>query len=399
MTPSDKSTTIHPFTVSRPTQPSPRSRSIGIHLITLCLFLATTLHADELFRTVLLRQGDEGVHTYRIPGLATTAKGTLIAVFDIRHKNSGDLPADIDVGTMRSTNHGTTWSPMRRIIDLDSTEPNSLGNGVGDPAILVDTNTGTLFVAALWSKGNRGWTGSGPGLTPEQTGQLLLTKSIDDGLTWTKPINITPQIKQPAWRLCFQGPGNGIQLRDGTLLFPAQYKDTDNTPHSCYIASSDHGATWKISLPAIPNTPPTSESAIAQTTDGSLLLSMRDESRSGQRAWARWEWKGDLWDGRWTPHWMALPDPTCMANLLQHPRGPLLFSNLNHPKNRVALTIRASTDNGLTWSTGKLLDPRPSAYSTMTVLKDGRVGILYETGEKTPIETLTFARFPLDWIH
>ena len=354
--------------------------------------------AEEPFRTVLRRQGEDGVHTYRIPGLATTPRGTLIAVFDIRHKSSTDLPGDVDVGAMRSTDDGRTWSAMRRVMDFDAAEPGSRGNGVGDPAILVATNTGTVFVTALWSKGNRAWHNSGPGLTPDETGQLVIAKSTDDGVSWSKPVNITAQVKRPEWRLCFQGPGNGIQLRDGTLVFPAQFKGSNNVPHSCFIASSDHGATWKISPPAIPGEPPTSESAIAELSDGSLLLSMRNESKSGRRAWARWQWKGNLWAGQWGKHWLALPDPTCMASLIRHPRGTLLFSNPNHARRRVGMTVRASTDDGRTWNEGMRLDARPSAYSCMTVLRDGRVGILYETGEKSGIETLAFARFPLEWV-
>lgn len=352
----------------------------------------------RVFRKVLRAQGDDGVHTYRIPGLATSTKGTLLAVFDIRHNSIADLPANIDVGLMRSTDNGTTWSPMQRVMDFDASEPGSRGNGVGDPAILVDEKTGAIFVAALWSKGARAWAGSGPGMTPDETGQFVITKSTDDGVTWSKPVSITPQVKDPGWRLCFNGPGKGIQLRDGTLVFAAQYKGADNVPHSCFIASTDGGATWKISPPAIPGKPPTSEAQIAELADGSLLLSMRNESRSGQRAWAQWKWSGNVLSGRWSEPWLALPDPTCMASLIRHPSGMLLFSNPNDSRQRTAMTIRASRDGGKTWSSGRLLDPRLSSYSCMTVLKDGSFGILYETGEEAIEETLTFARFPLEWV-
>ena len=349
----------------------------------------------RVFRTTVRKQGDDGVHTYRIPGLATTPKGTLIAVFDIRHKHGGDLPADIDVGAMRSTDDGATWSSMSRLIDFDATVPGSHGNGVGDPAILVDQRTGTIYVVALWSKGARAWNGSGPGLKPEETGQLVHVKSTDDGLTWSLPINLTTQVKDPAWRLCFNGPGNGIQLRDGTLVFPAQFKGTDNVPHSCFIASRDGGDTWKISPAAIPKSPPTSESAIVELDDGSLLLSMRNESRAGVRAWARWNWKGDVLNGEWSEPQMTVPDPTCMASVIRHPHGELIFSNPNNTQRRVALTIRSSTDAGRTWSAGRLLDPNGSMYSCLTVLRDGRIGVLYESVDAAG---LVFARFPLDWV-
>jgi sialidase-1 len=356
---------------------------------------ATLSDDPRIFHTTVRKQGDDGVHTYRIPGLATTPRGTLIAVFDARNKGNGDLPGDIDVGMVRSTDDGATWSAMQRIMDFDATVPGSRGNGVGDPAVLVDAKTGAIFVTALWSKGNQAWNGSGPGMTPDETGQFVIVKSTDDGATWSKPVNITPQVKNPAWRLCFNGPGNGIALRDGTLVFPAQFKGADNVPHSCFIASTDHGATWKISPPAIPAKPPTSESAIAELADGSLLLSMRDESRSGQRAWARWDWNGRVSDGKWSEPWLGVTDPTCMGSLIRHPHGELLLSNPNNSTKRVALTIRSSNDGGKTWNNGKLLDPRTSMYSCMSVLRDGRIGILYESGDTAG---LIFARFPLEWL-
>ena len=353
---------------------------------------------SRIFRKVIRAQGDDGVHTYRIPGLATSTKGTLLAVFDIRHNSTGDLPANIDVGLMRSTDHGETWGPMQRVMDFDAAEPGSRGNGVGDPSILVDSKTGAIFFAALWTTGARPWAGSGPGFTPEETGQFVISKSTDDGVTWSPPVSITQQVKDPAWRLCFNGPGRGIQLRDGTLVFPAQFKGADNIPHSCFVASRDGGATWNISPAAIPGKPPTSEAQIAELGDGALLLSMRNESRAGIRAWARWEWKSDVFNGAWSEPWLAVPDPTCMASLIAHPGGALLSSSPNHQRDRVAMTIRASRDDGKTWTDGALLDPRPSAYSCTTVLKDGSIGILYETGDRNARETLTFARFPLEWV-
>jgi sialidase-1 len=349
----------------------------------------------RLFRMTLRRRGDDGVDTYRIPGLAATPSGTLIAVFDARNKNGGDLPGDIDVAMQRSTDGGNTWSSLQRIMDFDAAVSNSHGNGVGDPAVLVDRRTGNILVAALWSKGPRGWNGSGPGMTPEETGQLMLVRSTDDGLTWSQPISLTPQLKQPGWRLCFNGPGNGIQLRNGTLVFPAQFRDEQGKPHSCFIASTDGGEKWTISPPAISNGVPTSECAIAELQDGSLLLSMRNEARSGRRAWARWEWQEQVQQGRWSQSWLDVPDPTCMASLIRHPDGPLLFSNPNHTQQRRSLTVRYSTDSGHSWSRGKLLDPAGAMYSCMATLPDGEIALLYESAAA---EGLVFLRFPLAWV-
>jgi sialidase-1 len=45
-----------------------------------------------------------------------------------------------------------------------------------------------------------------------------------------------------------------------------------------------------------------------------------------------------------------------------------------------------------------VLHDGPAAYSCLTVLPDRTVGCLYERGDKSPYETITFARFPLEWL-
>lgn len=366
------------------------------------LVISGLLSADEpsVDRQILRKQGDDGVHTFRIPGLAVTPAGTLLAVFDLRHQSPADLPQDIDVGILRSLDHGDTWSPVKRILDFDKNEPGSLGNGVGDPAILVDSQTKTIFVAALWSKGNRAWKGSGPGLSPEETGQLVLTKSTDDGLSWSPPVNITSEIRgrDPKWRLFFCGPGNGIQLRNGTLVFAAQFREPAGPPHSCLLFSGDHGRTWTVSPPAIPEHPATSEAQVAELPDGSLLITMRDESRSGLRCWARWTWNhsinDDLSAGHWSEPWHVLPDPVCMASLITLSDGTLCFSNPNSSTERIGLTIRTSADGGRSWTDGRLVEKGDSMYSSLTLLQDGRIAVLYESEG-----SLKFSRFSPAWLN
>jgi sialidase-1 len=347
-------------------------------------------------KVIVRREGDDGAKSYRIPGLTVTPQGTVVACFDIRWEGAGDLPSNIDVGVMRSSDNGDTWGEMIVALDYDQNVPDSHGNGVGDPAILVDRTTGHLYIAALWSLGNNGWNGSKAGLVPAETGQLVIARSTDDGLTWEPPRSITNQIKVQEWRLLFNGPGAGIQLMDDTLVFPAQFKDASGKPSSCFIYSQDRGENWAISPAAIPGAPSTSESQIVQLSDGSLLMTMRNESRGPSRAWARWTWATDLASGSWVDTRLEILDPVCMAGLTRHPSGVVLLSN-NHSTRRERLTIRASKDEGKTWNAGQLLDSRPSAYSCLTTLANGEVGILYECGERSSTETLTFARFPVTW--
>lgn len=367
-----------------------------------------TIQRSWFHSVTIRRQGDDGDNTYRIPGLATSNAGTLLAVFDIRYNDSRDLPGNIDVGLMRSTDGGYTWGPMQAIMDFDAGVANSSGNGVGDPSILVDRNTGRIWCAALWSFGNNAWNGSGPGLTETETGQFVLNYSDDDGLTWSEPVSITPQIKDPAWNLYFNGPGKGICTRDGTLIFPAQYRDSSGIPHANFIFSPDNGQTWKNSPPAYVNGSEwTSEAQIVELDNGDLLFSMRNYLSRKERLWNIFSWNHEtqtIDDGAWGTAWYEQTDPICMASVEAYssktdgdPWSGILFANPDSTA-REKMSIRLSLDQGRTWPYKRKIDDRPAAYSCMTMLADGDIGILYETGDSSAYETLTFARFPLAWI-
>lgn len=349
---------------------------------------------------VALRQrGDDDVDTYRIPGLATTNAGTLIAVYDLRRSGGGDLPGDIDVGLSRSTDGGRTWAPMRVIMDMGA-DPAWRHDGIGDPTVLVDRRTGTIWVAALWSHGDRGWHGSGPGLAPAETGQFMLVRSDDDGVTWSAPINITSQVKDPAWSLMLQGPGKGITMADGTLVLPAQYRSspaTGRVPHSTIIHSRDRGRTWEVGTGAHPHT---TESQVVEIEPGVLMLNCRYDLEP-----ARVVMISEDLGASWTPHptsRSALVEPrACMASLIDvdreitgASRGRLLFSNPDDPGTRRRTTIKGSVDAGDTWPSALqvLLDDGSSAgYSCLAMIDERTVGILYEGSQAH----LTFQRIPL----
>ncbi|MES2416693.1 MAG: exo-alpha-sialidase [Bacteroidota bacterium] len=343
----------------------------------------------------LRKAGEDGINTYRIPGIITTDKGTLIAVYDNRYVNSADLPANIDVAMSRSNDGGKTWQAMKVIMDMGI--PNDQ-NGIGDPSILFDPVTHKIWVAALWSKGNHSIAGSGPGLLPDETGQLILVNSSDDGLTWSAPINITTQVKNPLWKILFQGPGNGIAMQDGTLVFPAQYWDALNMPYSTFIYSKDQGLTWKRASAQGPKSN-TTESQVVETTAGTLMLNMRD-NRGGFRSVATTNDLGDNWVIHPTSY-QALVDPVCMGSLIKARvkvngalKDVLFFSNPNSNSSRSNITIKASLDMGLTWqATNQLLiDSRSTyGYSSLTKIDDQTIGILYEG-----TRDLYFLRIPVN---
>jgi sialidase-1 len=367
-------------------------------------------------KIVLRAAGQDKTDTYRIPGLVTTSKGTLIAVYDNRYNNSKDLQEDIDIGMSRSTDGGQTWQPMRVIMDMGEYGGRSQRlNGIGDPCVLYDDKTNTIWVAALWMSGatekDMLWWASKPGMKPEETGQFMLVKSTDDGLTWSQPINITEQIKNPAWQLLLQGPGRGITMNDGTLVFPAQFKADLGTKavdggqytcHSTIVFSKDQGKTWQIGNGAKSNT---TEAQVVELADGSLMLNMRDDrnrtnkGESNGRAVAITTDLGKTWTTHPTSN-SVLPESNCQASIISANleingkiQQVLFFSNPDSKTDRSHMTVKASLDGGLTWPKEYqvLLNAEKGyGYSCLSMVDSKNIGIVYEG-----VKELYFQKIPV----
>jgi sialidase-1 len=369
------------------------------------------------FGLILRGAGQDNCDTYRIPGLITTGSGTLIAVYDNRYNRSKDLQEDIDVGMSRSTDGGESWEPMKVIMDMGEYGGRAERlNGIGDPSILYDHVTNTIWVAALWKSGGSYdemlWFASGPGMDPDVTGQFVLVKSMDDGLSWSDPVNITGQIKDPAWQLLLQGPGRGITTTDGTLVFPAQFKADLGTPaidggkytsHSSIVYSQDNGSTWQIGKGAKPNT---TEAQVIELSGGSLMLNMRDDLNRNDKSGSNGRAVSVTSDlgMTWTKHPSSnslLPEPNCMASLIAADiniggtiKKVLFFSNPDNRNTRTNMTIKASLDEGMSWPEEYRLgiyDPEGFGYSCLTMVDEKTLGILYES-----VKELYFQKIPVE---
>ncbi len=332
--------------------------------------------------------GDDGSAAFRIPGLVTTNKGTLLGVYDVRYNSSVDLQEHIDIGLSRSTDGGRTWEKMR--LPLAFGEYDGLPaaqNGVGDPSILVDTKTNTVWIVAAWTHGmgnQRAWWSSHPGMDLNHTAQLVMAKSTDDGKTWSAPINVTEQVKLPEWYFLLQGPGRGITTSDGTLVFPIQFIDKTRIPNAGIMYSKDRGETWKIHNYARTNT---TEAQVAEVEPGVLMLNMRD-NRGGSRAVYTTTDFGQTWKEHESSR-TALIEPVCMASLISVKakdnvlgKDLLIFSNPNSTSARKDMTIKISMDGGKTWSADHqlLLDEDYNwGYSCLTMIDKETIGILYES--------------------
>lgn len=353
----------------------------------------------------LRKHQDDGVHTYRIPALASTPGGSLLCVYDMRRREGRDLQEDIDIGLSRSTDGGQSWGPVRTIMDMG--EYGGLPqeqNGCSDPGIIVDRTTGEVFCFALWMNGKPGkhqWVddGSEPGFEIGKSAQIMIVRSQDDGRTWTKPENVTRKLKQAEWWLFAPSPQSGINLPDGTLVMPVQGRD-GRAPKSTFatiMVSRDHGATWTVGKPGYNGG---NECQAAQLGDGSIMLNVRND-RERYRAVVITKDLGQTW----TPHETSrntLIEPNCNGSLLRvdyeqagEAKRVLLFANPHTQKGRTHHTLQVSFDDGRTWpkSHHLLLDEgRGAGYPSLTRVDARHVGVVYEGSQAH----LVFERFSLE---
>jgi sialidase-1 len=340
--------------------------------------------------TEVFRAGEGGYHTYRIPALIVSAKGTLLAFCEGR-KNSASDTGDIDVLLRRSFDGGRTWRPVQKVADMGV-------DTVGNATPVVERNTGAILLLLTANPGPVTERQISEGTAPAGR-TVWITRSTDDGATWSAPAEITAQVKRPDWTWYATGPGNGIQLRSGRLVIPCDHNTAGNQGrYSHVIYSDDGGATWKIGGVAEEKT---NESAVAETKDGGLLLNMRSYHGRNRRAVQRSRDGGLTWGPLELDE--TLIEPVCEGSLIsaapahKRPNGRMLFANPAATK-RTRLTVRLSEDDGRTWTASRLVYEGPSAYSSLAMLDARMAGLLYERGEKNAYERIAFARFDLAWV-
>lgn len=222
-----------------------------------------------------------------------------------------------------------------------------------------------------------------------------MSKSTDDGISWSKPVEITKDVKQADWTWYATGPGVGIQTRGGRLVIPCDNSVAGTKARQSHVIySDDHGASWKLGGVVGPGC---NECQVVELTDGRLMLNMCSYRGNHHRLVTLSKDGGQTWSE--PAEDAALIDPVCQASILRYPgdKSHILFSNAASTR-REKLTVRLSYDEAKTWPVARELHPGPSAYSCLTALPDAEIGCLCECGNKQPYEGITFVRFSLGWL-
>ncbi|MDA1054701.1 MAG: exo-alpha-sialidase [Planctomycetota bacterium] len=323
--------------------------------------------------TVVFQSGADGYHTFRIPAIVTTNDGDLLAICEGRKTSRSDH-GDVDLVMKRSSDNGQTWSSLSLVYEEGAEAKITIGN----PCPVVDRLTNTIWLPFT-----------------RDNDDVLLTSSRDGGNTWLAARVITKSVKRDDWTWYATGPGNGIQLErgpfKGRLVIPCDHRvdqipDRRRSTRSHVIYSDDQGATWQIG--GITDFE-MNECAVAELSDGRLMLNMRSNRGKGRRGVTISADGGGSWSE-------CLDDPTliepvCQASLLRYSWGEagdksrLLFSNPASTTARDHMTLRISSDEGATWPFALEIHTGSSAYSSLTRLRDASVGLLYERDDYSAI--------------
>lgn len=277
----------------------------------------------------------------------------------------------------------------------------------GTDGVFVEGQNGRVFYLAGYGKN---MVESGQGLTSEETGQIIMQYSDDDGITWTSRIYITAQVKDPKWKYVLTSAGNGEVMSDGTIIVPISYvsfvnPDDDESGivwNSSVIRSSDNGETWVhggasaswANEPSITiqddiiymlsrNTGYYFDKGDAPYVDGLFYYLSTD--------------KGDTWIA--SKGNLQIPQITQNMNTIKHikHRSRDLFVctkayGTEGDTNRSDGRLLLSMDQGVSWREVMKLDDY-LAYSTIVDMQDGRIAVLYESGEYSTV-TIQFISIP-----
>ena len=348
-----------------------------------------------LAHTLIYQPGDYNSMNYRIPAVITAKDGSIVAVTDKRKFNEGDLPQDIDIVCNRSTDGGHTWS-----------EPYTIALGTG-------VNHGFGDCALAWSNDDNGLIAGfvgGPGLwnsTPSNPIRSYISKSYDNGQTWTEPEDITDFIfgdncvipEHRTWRASFFGSGNGPRTSTGRIMFVAAIREGSAQSLNNYaVYSDDNGVTWQVSGRASVGG---DEAKVTELADGRILMSIRH----GVNRWYNIsEDGGETWQPS-TSTWYDITAPACNGDMIRfssesqgHGRNRLLHS-VPYGNSRTDVTVYVSYDEGETWPVSKCIVPYSSAYSSLCILPDGTIGLYVEEEYAgTSGYSTVFYNFSLNWL-
>ena len=339
---------------------------------------------------------------YRIPALLTLPNGNILAFADKRYNGAGDLPNRIEVMVKISTNNGTNWTDEKRVTPIST----STMDGNGDTGCVLDRKTGDVLALVAAGQGFLKSTSNDPI-------RIKVVRSKDGGESWLAPVDITSQVygaeckdlTRRNWQAAFVTSGNGLQMRNGRIIFVLNVRQTTSAFVENYILYSDDGGyKWRVSRGSPKNPRGGNEAKVVELNDGSLLMHIRwTPNRLQSRSYDYGE--------TWTEATVIGSLPASSSN------GDLIVytsTKNGYDKDRLITLVDSrawngkqsgypgvpvfyvSYDEGMTWTNKRTLYSHAAGYSSLAILKDGSIGILAELTQpwNGPI---WFLRTSIEW--
>lgn len=349
------------------------------------------VRAQNKLATDVFVAGEAGYACFRIPAIIRTMKGDLLAFAEGRKAGCSDT-GDIDLVMKRSGDQGLTWGEIT-IVWEDGM------NTCGNPAPVVENETGDIILLTTWNLGSD----REPQIIKQEsadTRRVFMMRSKDAGFHWSRPREITRQVKKGNWTWYATGPGSGIQLQNGQykgrLVIGCDHIEAVSEKYFSHAIYSDNrGRTWKLGGSSPMDQ--VNECEVAELANGRLLMNMRNYDRTQKTRQVMHSDDGGItWTGQ--KHDSQLIEPICQASLHRHEKG-LFFSNPASAEKRENMTLRISHDNGDSWTEKITLHSGPSAYSDLVTISPDRVGCLFEAGVMSPYEKIVFQLIDLSQLN
>lgn len=340
---------------------------------------------NNAYRKVLFAPGQAGSKFYRIPALVTAMNGDLLAVIDARRTNLADLQyvRDIDIAIRRSQDNGKTWTETGFVTAFPD------GQVASDPALIVDRITGEIFCFYNFLDHDLEINKTRPSKKAVNY-RHYVQSSKDHGKTWSEPRDIRDNILPKGVKerdFVFITSGRGVQTRSGALIHTICHVGKGGY----LFGSNDHGKTWQALKSKMFS--PADENKFLELSNGEWMINAR--VGGGTRYVHRSSNKGKTWRAQRDTN---LPDPACNAEAIVYTtkkdgyaRNRLLFINAHSANSRQNLVLSISYDDGRTWKFKKCIEKGASGYSSITICKNGDIGIFFENGRK-----MSFVRVTLE---
>ena len=354
--------------------------------------------------SITLWKNPNGNEFYRIPAIATTNDGRLLAINDLRYDYASDLGNHrIDLLIKSSDDNGVNWTEHKNL-----TVNNSRANyGFGDAAMVADRNSDKVIILA--AAGDKGFWHNNRAYVSTRQNPIKVAKLVsnDGGKTFSEPEYVTDEIYglDTSWTRLFVASGRIMQSRyvkvgDYYRIYAAILVGKGNSNAGNYIIySDDFGDTWKLLGNATSPVPNGDEAKIEELPNGNVVITSRTGTgrninvftyNDSTFATGQWEFSfkkltlgnGSACNGE-TYIVYAKDTTTKEYKYLALQSLP----TLGNSRKGVGIYYKELTSNDVNvngfingWSQDNfyMIQQRDSGYSTMSIQKDGKIAFLYE---------------------